>query len=189
MDQKSTLENKYLKLIEMDSRESLVCMIKKHVVGLVPIFITGAFVAVMVLFASFGFGYWFEQQADIKVPFPVGLAVSIVGIVISALVVFFTSVAAFIYRNNIIIVTSDKIAQILYRNLVDRKISQLSLGDIQDVTVEQRGLFARVFNYGTLIIETSGEQNNYNFTYTPFPYDCAKDLVGAREASIKAYGN
>lgn len=182
-------DEKYLQLIESDKNEHLVCVIKKHPIGLVPVFVTGLFVAAVVLIASFGFGIWFDKQAELNTVLPVGLITSIVGIVVAALTVFFTFVAAFVYQNNTIIVTSDKIAQILYRNLVDRKISQLSLGDVQDVTVEQRGLFARLFKYGTLVVETAGEQNNYNFSYTPFPYECAKELVGAREASIKAYGN
>jgi uncharacterized membrane protein YdbT with pleckstrin-like domain len=89
----------------------------------------------------------------------------------------------------VILVTSDKIAHILYRNLVDRKISQLALGDLQDVTVDQKGLLARLFGYGTLVIETAGEQNNFSFNFTPHPYTFAKEIVGAREESIKKYGN
>lgn len=183
------IENKHLQLIEMDPQEKLVCIIKKHPVGLVPIFLTGFLISIVVLTATLGFGIWFERQLDFQFDLPVGIGVSIIGIIIAGLIIFFTFVASFIYQNNIIIVTSDKIAQIIYRNLVDRKISQLSLGDLQDVTVEQRGLAARLFKFGTLVIETAGEQNNYNFPYTPLPYECAKELVEAREASIKAYGN
>jgi len=101
----------------------------------------------------------------------------------------FTYIAGFVYQNNILVLTNEKVAQILYRNLIDRKISQLSLGELQDITVDQRGLVARFFQYGTLILETAGEQNNYNFTYTSYPHHCAKELVQAHESSIKRYGN
>ena len=87
------------------------------------------------------------------------------------------------------LVTSDKIAQVLYRTIFDRKISQLSIGDVQDVTVTQRGVLARMFNYGTIVIETAGEQQNYTFTFVPDPYMCGKAIVGAHEENLKQYGN
>jgi hypothetical protein len=55
--------------------------------------------------------------------------------------------------------------------------------------VTQDGIFPRIFNYGTVVIETAGEQNNYIFTYTPFPYQVSKDIVGAHERNLQRYGN
>jgi len=74
----------------------------------------------------------------------------------------------------------------LYKTIFDRKISQLGIGDVQDVTVTQKGIFARIFNYGTLVIETAGEQVNYIFTYTPRPYETAKQIVGSHENIVKS---
>lgn len=185
----NTVNPKYLELIEMDTGESLVCSIKKHPIGLIGIYGTGIFVGLAVLFGAISSGFWIELQPDLATQFPIGLTLWIIGAIIFMIIIFFTYVAGYIYKNNIIIVTTDKVAQILYRNLVDRKISQLSLGDLQDVTVDQRGILARMFKYGTLVIETAGEQNNYNFTYTPLPYECANEIVAAREGSIRKYGN
>ena len=180
---------KFIELLEMDEHEQIVCQIRKHPVGLVSIYVTGLFIAACVLIGGMVFGSWINNQSELQTSFSLGGIISLISIAVSLVVVFFTYVAGYIYQNNVIIVTTDKIAQILYKNLVDRKISQLSIGDLQDVTVEQVGLLARVFKYGTLIIETAGEQNNYNFTYAPYPYECAKDIVEAREGSIKKYGN
>ncbi|MCA9344118.1 PH domain-containing protein, partial [Candidatus Saccharibacteria bacterium] len=71
----------------------------------------------------------------------------------------------------------------------NRKISQLSIGDVQDVTVTQKGVLAHLFNYGTLVIETAGEQQNYLFTYIPDPYKHSKLIVGAHEKNLVQYGN
>lgn len=99
------------------------------------------------------------------------------------------TIQAILYSNNVIFVTSEKIAQILYINLFNKKISQLSIGDVQDVTVTQKGILAHIFNYGTLVIETAGEQQNYNFTYIPEPYKNSKLIVGAHERNLVQFGN
>lgn len=182
------IDQKYINLIELDPEEKLVCTIKRHIVGLIGVYLTGFFISITILLGSLLMGTWIEKNMDIQND-SIGLIAAVVGVIFSAVLLFFTYVAGYVYRNSVIIVTTDKVAQILYRNLVDRKISQLSLGDLQDVTVDQRGLLARVFKYGTLVIETAGEQNNFTFTFTPLPYKCAQEIVGARESSIKKYGN
>lgn len=182
-------QNKYLSLMEFDSEEQLICTIKKHPIGALAITLSGILVSLLIPLAL---GYVAElllQNPSDGVPPSVRVILYIAGGLLSITTLVFTYIAVYLYRNNILVVTSDKVVQILYKNLIDRKVSQLSLGDLQDITVDQKGLFARIFHYGTLVIETAGEQNNFIFTYAPFPYRCAKDIVGAREASIKKYGN
>lgn len=112
-----------------------------------------------------------------------------IGFLLTTFSLIGTAIGAYLYQANVVIVTSEKIAQLLYTTLFDRKISQLSIGDVQDVSVQQKGIFARIFNYGTLVVETAGEQNNYVFTFTPQPYETAKAIVGSHEENLKAFGN
>ncbi len=110
------------------------------------------------------------------------------GIVLAGFSLIATMISVYIYRASVIFVTNEKIAQLLYKTIFNRKISQISLGEIQDVTVSQKGVISRFFNFGTLVVETAGE-NNYVFDYVPYPYQCSKDIVAAHEMSIKRYGN
>ena len=48
------------------------------------------------------------------------------------------------------------------------------------------GLFAHAFDYGTLNIETAGEQENFMFKYCPKPEECARTLMSLREEYLKA---
>jgi len=180
------LSDKYKALIELDAKETILCAITKHPVGLWFIYTTGFFIAAVVFVATFLTSVFAVD--NIAGTF-LELTIPIAGVLLTVLVLFFTYVSGFIYQHNIIVVTSDKVAQILYQNLIDRKVSQLSLGEIQDVTVTQKGLLARIFGYGTLVIETAGEQDNYNFTFTPSPHAFAKDIITAHEQSIQKYGN
>lgn len=181
---------KHFNLIEFDSNEQLVMEIRKHPVGLALIVIIGGIVTLATLMLA-----GFVAAADLDTFFSTSSLNSLKGIImiasllITSLAVIGTLIGAFLYRSNVIYVTSEKIAQVLYTNLFHRKISQLSIGDIQDVTVTQNGILAHIFNYGVLVIETAGEQQNYTFTFVPEPYAKSKAIVGAHERNLVSYGN
>lgn len=180
---------KYFKFIEFDQNEELVTEIRKDPVGLVIVLLTGGFVTIALLLVSgvvagidltqvFG-----PNAGSVRSLLVIGCLLGAIGTVIT------TAIAAFLYVSNVIFVTSEKIAQVLYLSLFNRKISQLSIGDVQDVTVSQKGILAHIFNYGTLVIETAGEQQNYSFTYVPDPYQVSKMIVGAHEINLAKHGN
>ena len=179
------------KLIEFDADEKLIWEVRKHPVGLLMIYLTGGAIAAL-MFAIFVGGGLLISEDQLGLTGDTGTYRAIfifVGLILTVLTVIVAAIAGYLYKNNVMLVTSDKIAQVLYRTLFDRKISQLSIGDVQDVTVTQKGVLARMFNYGTIVIETAGEQQNYTFTFVPDPYMCGKAIVGAHEENLKQYGN
>ena len=180
-----------LRLIELDAEEKIVCEIRKHKVGLILTILTGGLIALVVLIASGAASVYLSERSELagQSASLVALLVFLIGIIVAVLVLGMTYVGTYIYQHNVMLVTTDKIAQVLYRTIFDRKISQLSINDVQDVTILQKGMFARLFDYGTITIETAGEQENYTFTYAPHPYACSKDIISAREFNVKKYGN
>lgn len=187
----SRVAKKLFSNIEFDEEEKLLYEIRKHPFGLFIIYVTGFFVSA-VIFIALVFGSVALKDDSLGLGAQSGAlqtGMIILGAILTLLALGATAVGAYLYESNVVIVTSEKIAQVLYRNIFDRKISQLSVGDVQDVTVSQKGLFARLFNYGTLVIETAGEQSNYTFTFTPNPYQAAKIIVGSHEQNLKQYGN
>lgn len=187
----STRAKKFFDMIEFDENEELVWEIRKHPFGLFIIYFTGAAISAIIfsflvlgpmLFDKDFLGLSIELGAVRPVAIGLGFLLTVGGLV-------GTAIGAYLYQANVVLITSEKIAQLLYTSLFNRKISQLSIGDVQDVSVQQKGIFARLFNYGTLVVETAGEQNNYIFTYTPQPYETGKAIVGAHEENLKKYGN
>lgn len=184
------LGKRYFELIEFDESEDLILEIRKHPFGLLLVELTGLFVTVVVALVTIVL----PSAVDFNTLLGVddGLFKSIiigVGLILTILSLIGTVIASILYRSNVIFVTTDKIAQVLYTSIFNRKISQLSIGDVQDVTVTQKGIFARIFNYGTLVIETAGEQQNYTFTYVPKPYESSKAIIGAHENNLHKFGN
>lgn len=172
------------KLIEFDEDEKLLFEVRKHWFGLFLVYFFGSFVIVLALAAAVGAAALPSGEFDtIRMP------VVLLGLMLAILGAIFTAIGAYLYRSNVILVTSDKLAQLLVYGIFQRKISQLSIGDVQDVTVRQHGIIAHALNYGTIIIETSGEQANYSFNFAPDPYLASKAIVGAHEENLKLHGN
>src|SRR3990167_9965110 len=170
-EQLSNNAKQLFKLMEFDENEVLICEIRKHGFGLFVIYFIGTIVTFALLAATIALTAL--SKGD---PLGVGIETSktqpiivLVGGLLVVLTATMTAIAAYLYTRDVVLVTSEKISQFLHRTIFDRKISQLSIGDVQDVTVSQIGLFARLFNCGTMVIETAGEQQNYTFIYTPLP--------------------
>lgn len=187
----STRARNFFNMIEFDDKEELIWEIRKHPFGLWLIYISGATIAAIIFsvlvmgplaFTSDFMGLGIELGSLRPI-------IILLGFILTVFALVGTAIGAYLYQANVVLVTSDKIAQLLYKSLFNRKISQLSIGDVQDVTVQQKGILAHFFNYGTLIVETAGEQNNYHFTFTPKPYETAKAIVGSHEENLKTYGN
>ena len=85
-----------------------------------------------------------------------------------------------IYFSNRLILTADMISQKMQLAIFKHKQSQLGLANIEDVTMSRDGVFQTLMNFGTLTIETAGEQNNFDFRYCPDPVRCAKIIMEVR---------
>jgi uncharacterized membrane protein YdbT with pleckstrin-like domain len=190
-EQLSPRGRSFFELIEFDEEEQLVGEIRKHPFGLFIIYFTGTLATVILMVALVlvplmikddPTGSGFDIASIRAILVGIGFLLTVLGVII-------TSIAAYLYQRNVVLITTDKLTQMLYTSIFNRKISQVSIGHVQDVTVKQIGVFARIFNYGTLVIETAGEQENYDFTFTPQPYETAKVLVAAHEENLKKYGN
>lgn len=189
--QLSSVGRKHLHLIECDPDETIVYEIRKHPFGLVGIYAIGLFITAVIFGATLGALTLLEGDklglgSDLSFVRPVA---ALLGGLLSIFTLIMTGINAYLYQSNVVYVTTHKIAQVLYRSLFDRKVSQLSIGDVQDVTTTRRGIFANLFDYGTLVIETAGEQSNYTFTFTPNPYEATRTIVEAHEENLKLYGN
>ena len=175
-------------LIEFDDEERLLFEVRKHWFGLFIIYFIGTLVSAIILAIVLTLGLANTSSLGTELE-ALRLPVLMIGLLLVVFSTIVTAVAAYLYRSNVILVTSEKLSQVLNPALFNRKISQLSIGDVQDVTVHQRGIFPHIFKYGTLVIETAGEQQNYNFTFAPEPYESAKAIVNAHEENLKKYGN
>lgn len=160
----------------VDSNETKICEIAKHPIGIIIVYLQ-AFVGLII---AIGLTYFLLPSVieDTDTAFAYANLFAALAIAFAVVVVL---LSAIIYRQNRLIVTDRNITQILQNGLFNRKVSQLNLVNVEDVTSTQNGIIATIFGYGELKIETAGEQVNFHYSYCPNPGYFAKIILNARE--------
>jgi len=73
-------------------------------------------------------------------------------------------------------VTSERIISREQKGLFNRVVSGLGLTNIQDVTVEQKGMVATLLQYGDIYVQTAAEKERFVFQNVPNPYRISKTI-------------
>lgn len=162
----------------VDDDEVLLGVVFKHPFGIVIVYIQ----AIIGIVISLGL-------AALLLPRLVSGATALSIITVFALIstflgVLIMGVATVIYRQSRIVITDKNITQVLQGGLFNRKVSQLTMANVEDVTAIQKGFYATLLDFGELRVETAGEQENFVFTYCPRPGYYAKIILEAREKFI-----
>lgn len=89
------------------------------------------------------------------------------------------------YYLDVYIVTNERIVNVEQNGFFRRKISELHLHQIQDVSAKVDGMFSTVLHYGNVYIQTAGERENFIFQSIPNPYRVSKLIVDLHEAQIQ----
>lgn len=165
-------------LEKVDPDEKLLAVIRKHPFGIIKLYFeAGVGLAAVVLLIVYLLPSMIDREANPEVYNLLGLlAVSIM--VIMALILI---VATFIYRQSKIVLTDKTITQTLQLSLFSKKTSQLAVSSIEDVTAKKSGVFATILDFGNLLVETAGEQENFHFEYCPIPDHYAKLILETRQ--------
>lgn len=74
------------------------------------------------------------------------------------------------------IITNTRVIDIDVKNLLDRKFTEAQIKKIQDISYKVAGVSQTFFNYGSIKIETAGENPNIEFEKVAFPNKVTKLL-------------
>lgn len=88
------------------------------------------------------------------------------------------------YYLDVYIVTNERIVEISQNGFFKRKISELHLRQVQDVSASETGAFSTLFHYGEIQIQTAGEQENFTFRSIPHPYAISKKILDLHETQL-----
>lgn len=70
---------------------------------------------------------------------------------------------------NVYIVTNDRVVDIDWLSLLYKQLSSTQLEKIQDVTYNQGGILDSFFDFGNVLIQTAGNEPNFEFEAVPKP--------------------
>jgi hypothetical protein len=162
----------------LEPGEEMITVVRRHPIGIIIIYLEALLgVAALVTLAIF-------VAPDIFTDLSTQTNRAIVGGTIFALamLIFVLFVATYVYRQSRLLITDRSLVQVMQRSLFIRKVSRLSISNVEDVSAEQRGILPTILNYGTLIIQTAGELDNFIFPTCPDPNKYAHIIIEARQA-------
>lgn len=166
----------------LEPGENVLTVVHRSVIGLLGIYLVAvlAIAAIVALVITMSPDTFDTSNATISGPMSAIIVLSAILLV----AILFT--ATYIYRQSRLLVTDRSLVQIMQKTLFIRKVSRLSMSNVEDVNEEQRGLLATVFNYGTLTVQTAGTEDNFIFTLCPNPTKLADRIIEARQAYAKS---
>lgn len=110
------------------------------------------------------------------------------GLLVTLFVVIL-GIATTVYWQNTWVITTDSITQVSQTSLFSRQVSQLSMDNLEDVTVDQNGILPHLFNFGTLKVESAGERSKFVFPYCPNPNRIARQILEVHESFLEERRN
>ncbi len=120
---------------------------------------------------------------------PVGAGTGFVLILFWYMGIFTYAFISFLYWYfNVYIVTDERVIDVDWYSVIYRKVSSAQISHIEDVAATQSGVFAGIFDFGNVNIQTAAEEENFEFTNVPHPQLVAKkieELMQLEEAEGK----
>lgn len=160
--------------------ETVILFLRQHIITLVP---TTALAVFMILVPTIFLPLMFRLFGA-SIHIPVGYI--IIGTLfwyIATFGIFFARLLYWFF--NIFIVTNERIIDIDFINLLYKDVSETQIARVQDISYNSKGIFAAIFNYGDVMIQTAGELPNFSFELVPKPSEVVKIISDV--AKTKGY--
>lgn len=77
---------------------------------------------------------------------------------------------------NVYIITDERVIDVDFYNLIHKNVSTAKIDNVEDVTTVSGGTLQTIFDYGTVIIQTAGSQQQIEFDLIPQPAKVTKLL-------------
>lgn len=168
-----------VKLSDLDSDERIILFLRRHLITNFIWVVEGIvllFLPFLIIFLS-GF---FDFQTNF-LPF---------NYYIFAILFYYAMVFQFFFLNflnwffNISLVTKRRVLDIDFKILFSKNVASTKIAQIEDVSLNQVGLIRAVFDYGDILVQTAGTEDNFDFEAVPHPervVHIVGDLIGERQ--------
>ncbi len=110
-------------------------------------------------------------------------------VVLGGLILWYVFTLAYILEQflgwyfNIYIVTNQHLIDVDFHSLLSKEILEAGIENVESALSRIKGIFASLFNYGDVIVQTAAESQQITFDAVPFP-----DKVADRINDLRAAG-
>ncbi len=167
---------------ELQNGESVVLFCRRHwvyfytkIAGIVLALIVPTAAVVWLVHITAGLGGTVGKVA---------LIIALVWVIFWAIRGYFTW---YRYQNDVWVVTNQRIIDSTKYNWIKQRIASADLVDVEDINVVREGLFATMFNYGDLRVQTAGEVGNFVLGGIPAPSKVLGVVDSSRDAARRQF--
>ncbi|MFZ1250147.1 MAG: PH domain-containing protein [Candidatus Microsaccharimonas sp.] len=168
-------------LLNLSEGEYIISAVRRHPIGLIIPLSLGTLLIGIALSILFNYSAIIESFSIIgplaniaNVALPILIFVAIVGL--GMFIVYY------VYINNKFFLTNESVIQEIQYSLFSRLEQTVSLGNIEDASFTQHGIFQQILDYGDIRLSTEGDETTYRFTYVASPKNHIAQLNNAVEA-------
>lgn len=161
------------------ANEPVFIFLRRHYIAFLP-YLVAIVAMIAVSLALFVFINVGSRSSQLITPALYNWLVVVAG-TFSCFTTIFAAVSWFDFYFDIHIVTDRRIVDVNQNRLFNRSVSELSLEDVEDVSVEFAGVLATFFNYGQITIQTAGTRTNFHFLDIANPREVASIIVTLAE--------
>lgn len=165
-----------IKFAEQEADESLILFLRQHPIVNVPwilFSLLGLVLPVILIQLDLIFNTGFFSR------FPIQLLSG--GLIVYYLLILAYVVEKFLHWYfNIYIVTNKHLLDVDFDSILYRRITEINLTDVESLKSKVTGVFASLFNYGDVAVETAAARQVVDFVKVPRPdfvADTIQDLV------------
>lgn len=159
-----------------DRGEHIVLLVRQHPAVLIPsiLKVLGVFIVPFLVVPLIG-------GSDIEFTFS-DFSFSMGLIVLWVMLMITISVTDFLkWFFSVNIITNERIVDIDFNHFLYHKVSETQLERVEDVSHSPLGVWATLFDYGTVYIQTAGESREFEFNNVPRPRDVQDTLLDLLE--------
>lgn len=95
----------------------------------------------------------------------------------------------FRYRNDMWIVTNQRVVDSVKRHWFHHRMASTDLVDVEDIAIHRAGVLQTVLNFGNVQLQTAGVQANFVLTGIPDPAGVLGTIDAARDQARNAIGS
>jgi membrane protein YdbS with pleckstrin-like domain len=173
-------------IIKQKAYETIAYKLHRHPITFFPII----FLFLVLMGVPFGVYFVINDLFPVVIAGPIIYPIGVLLASAYFLSVYLLFYVRFIdYYLDLWIVTNDRIIDIEQHGLFTRTVTEIDLFRIQDVTVEIHGVFATLFNYGNVTVQTASSTQHIVFYNVSDPNEIRRELVSLSDEDRKYHNH
>lgn len=168
--------------LNLSEGEYVISAVRRHPIGLVPIF---GFVGFMMVFLILAIPFYSSFKDSSTGSLPSVAVVSVLALLLGLLFAIGGLIAAYVYVQNKFFLTNESVIQEIQNSLFSKHEQTVSLSNIEDASYRQENIIEHLFNYGSIRLSTEGDETTYRFNYVADP----KKHIAVLNNAVEAFKN